>query len=400
MWFREKDKDTVYHDEERYRFIKEQVQPQRRLQIQKWVKYFGLLFAAALFFGVTAGSVIVLLQNRFVKQDETAVNAVYTPAPDGTAGVPDSISENQGGQGTSFSKIDGTSKRLAALGNNVKYSLVGISQKSGVQDWIVSRKSVEMVGYGIIIQETKTFYYILTQKQIVKGHSKVTVQLMDDTTVEGTVLGSDVQMDLAMVRISRREIKTKVSSQMKVAKTGDSSWLTNGTNVIAVGCPNGVLNSVIAGRIINDSVSAGITDGEIRLFCTDIPYSQEGNGVVLNTSGQVVGVIATAFTEKTGTAGLAFIRISDIQNLIELLKKKKSVPYLGIEGSSLTTAVAETHQLMSGAYVTEVYYGSPAYASGMRAADVITMIDSDRIFGMMCRPPFLFPRAYTNPRRC
>jgi len=383
MWGKEKDKDTINHDEERYQFIKEQVQPQRRLQIKKWAKYFGVLLASALFFGVIAGCIIVLLQNYFVKSEEQAVNmAEYSAAQEKTAEVPVKSFGKQEEQEITFSEANNFTERLAAVGDKAKFSMVGISRNSSMQDWLGNQKSGQTMGYGVIIEETKTFYYILTDRHNVKGHSAVTVYLMDDTTIEGAVLGCDNYLDLAALRISKMEIKTKVSGQMRPVKLGDRSGLSNGTNVIAVGCPNGVLNSVVTGRITNDSVCAGITDGEIQLYCTDIPYSQEGSGIVLNTDGKIVGVIATVFTEKTGTTGMAFIRAADVINVFELLKQKKGVPYLGIEGSSLGIAAAKIHQLKAGAYVTEVYYGSPAYSSGMRVADVITEVDNKQISGM------------------
>lgn len=294
-------------------------------------KVFRGIVCICSFFGVIAGGIIVLLQNRFVKPKEQIVNmAPHSASPEEATEVPVHYSGEQEEQEISFSKANDFTKRLAAVGDKAKASLVGISKESSMQDWAEGQKSGQTMGYGVIIEETKTFYYILTDRNIVKGHSAVTVYLMDDTTIEGTVLGSDTHLDLAVLRISRMEIKTKVSGQMKPVKTGEKAGLSNGLNVIAVGCPNGVLNSVVTGRITNDSVCAGITDGEIQLYCTDIPYSQEGSGIVLNTAGKIVGVIATVFTEKTGTTGMAFIGVTDVVNVFELLKQKKAPHTLGL----------------------------------------------------------------------
>ena len=59
-----------------------------------------------------------------------------------------------------------------------------------------------------------------------------------------------------------------------------------------------------------------------------------------------------------------------------------TIPYLGIEGRSIDEDVAEAHNLVEGAYVTEVYAGTPAYEGGMRVADVITQINGESIRGM------------------
>lgn len=68
---------------------------------------------------------------------------------------------------------------------------------------------------------------------------------------------------------------------------------------------------------------------------------------------------------------------------MELLQRKKNAPNLGIEGISLSISAAKAHDLDVGAYVTEVYAGSPAYEGGMRVADVITKVDDTAISSMI-----------------
>ena len=113
-----------------------------------------------------------------------------------------------------------------------------------------------------------------------------------------------------------------------------------------------------------------------------MPYTEQANGVVIDIKGSVVGIITTNFTEKMGTTGLSFIKMSGVTAALELLQAGKSAPYLGIEGISLSVTAARAHQLEVGAYVTEVYAGSPAYEGGMRVADVITKVDDSVISGM------------------
>lgn len=69
----------------------------------------------------------------------------------------------------------------------------------------------------------------------------------------------------------------------------------------------------MTGHVSNNSLYGTITDGEVKLFSTDIPYSEDGNGVVLDISGNVVGMITTKFTIETGTSGMGFIDMSMFQ---------------------------------------------------------------------------------------
>lgn len=373
-----KKKDTAGHDEERYQFIKEQVRPQQRKYLIKWFKRLGFLLFAAVLFGIIAGSVIVYIQNYLLRPKEVVKISTYTDVPEETPGE---IGKTAIDNNTSLAKLNKITQRLAAVGEKLDTSLVGIKQRSSAQNLLVGVNS-QTTAYGLLIQQTESYIYILTTNQVVEGQSTVVVQMSDNTVVEGTLLGSDTQLNLAIIRVQKSDMEAQLLSKMKVARLGSGRGLVNGTNVIAVGAPNGVLRSVVLGRITNTSINASITDGEIQLYCTDMPYTDKGNGVVLDTKGRVIGVLTTDFTEQTGLSGLSFIRISDVLNVIELLKRKQSAPYLGIEGKSLSSTVAEAHKLEKGAYVTEVYSGSPAYDGGMRVADVITRIDGDKVSTM------------------
>lgn len=381
MFHRKKEEDTEFSEEKRNQFIREQIRPQRKRQIILWIKRFVILLAAACIFGGVAGGLIVYIQNHFSKPREDKVKiSTYSSSLPETSGLPEKA-ETQGNE-MNLNKANRFTQRLAAVGSKLDASLVGVKSKSSARGWLIGEGSSQTVEYGLLVQESETAYDILTTQDVVQGQTSVIVQLMDDTTVEGTILGSDIQLNIAMICIQKSDIEEDLVSQMKVAKLGKGLEMTKGTNVIAVGCPNGVPGSVAIGRIINDMVDGSITDGEVQLYCTDIPFVENGNGVVLDTGGNVIGILTTGFIEETGTMGLSFIKLSEIMPVLELLQQKKNAPYLGIEGTSLDITRAKAHKLEVGAYVTEVYSGSPAYESGMRVADVIVKVDDNAVSGM------------------
>lgn len=388
MFHGKKEEDTAVLREKRNQFIREQVRPQKRRQIILWLKRLLLLVSSACIFGAVAGGMIVFVENHFSEPEEEAeIGKLVSNLPEVPAlseePEPTATSVVVEGKEITLSRVDKISQRLAAVGSRLDASLVGVKAKSKAKDWLEGKVNSQAVEYGLLVQETTNFYYILTTCNVVQGQGVVTVQLMDDTTVEGTVLGSDIQLNMAIVRLKKSQIEQSLLAQMAVAQFGNGMGMLEGTNVIAVGCPNGVLRSVVTGQITNDSVRASVTDGEVQLYCTDIPYAEHSNGVVLNTRGRVIGILTTDFTEKTGEVGLSFVRLSGVVPVMELLQKKKNAPHLGIEGTSLSVTVAKAHQLDVGAYITEVHAGSPAYEGGMRVADVITKVDDTAISSMI-----------------
>lgn len=384
MWNKRKDEDRDLHSEKRYQFIREQVRPKRREQAVCFLKRLAAVVVFAGVFGGIAGGIIVTMQKHSVRAfPETAAVATPSPEPPQETSTPAEKKEKKSEEkAVSLSDYHRLTKRLAAVGTRMDSALVGIQTKENAKNWFNQNKSGRRMAYGLIFHSASSYYDVLTTSDIVQEQERVNVQLMDDTVIEGIILGSDEQLNLAVVRIKKKDIAPELRKQMTAAELVEGLGLTTGANVIAIGSPNGVLHSVVMGTVTNDSICASLVDGEVQLYSTDISYSSVGNGVVLDTVGHVVGVITTEFAEETGTTGLSFVKLSDVTTLISLLQKRMKTPYLGIEGKTLSVINAKAHHLEIGAYVTEVYSGTPAYKAGMRVADVITEIDGEAVSGM------------------
>ncbi len=384
MWNKESEEGTDLHREKRYEFIREQVRPQRKNLLLLWIKRFLLFIAASCIFGGVAGGIMVLLQNQFVKpeRDIVEVNA-HSPEPEQSSG-PEEDREQKRKNRKEWTLMDTNrfSRQLSAVGTRMDSAMVGVRKKQSAKNWLKKGKTAQQAAYGIIYHESTRYFSILTTYSIIKGQSAVGVQLRDNIEIEGQVMGSNAHLNIAVVRIRKADITESILPQITIAQFGDGLGLSNGTSIVAVGSPNGILHSVITGIITNDSVCASIPDGEVQLCCTSIPYSDAANGVALDTEGNVVGVITTKFKEETGTAGIALIKIPHVTALLWHMQRDVRVPGIGIEGKSLSVAAAEAYHLEVGAYVTEVYSESPAYEAGLRVADVITEMDGETVSGM------------------
>ncbi len=104
----------------------------------------------------------------------------------------------------------------------------------------------------------------------------------------------------------------------------------------------------------------------------------ERSGIIVNTSGEVVGVIGRP-TEGRGEAGLVeAYGISDIKEIIEFLSNDQSVPYIGILGSDVTEEL-ESQGIPTGVYVNEVEADSPAMEAGIQSGDIITQVNGGEV---------------------
>lgn len=384
MFGKRKQNQRDDHTQEKYRFIREQVRPQKRKQAMHLAKCFAGVAASACVFGVIAGGIILLMYDA--KKENTSEKAVITefsPAPKETSEPTVKNEEKEYRLNYSVRNYNRITQKLADVGEKFNKSLVGIKGKGSIQSWLYNDiTSGNKIEYGMLFQESEAFYYIVTTNSITQEQDKVEVQLQDETIVDGKVLGTDSQLDVALISIQKKDIAQKTKEQMQVAKLGTKDAVQCGTNVIAVGCPNGVYGSVLVGRVTNDSLKGGIMDGELELMGLDMPYSEKSTGVVLDSDGYVLGLLTGQFTEETGTGGLAFAEISSIYYLLDYMKMKKSIPFVGIEGKTVTEEMAKLHNTKEGAYVTAVYAGTPAYTAGMRVADIVTELAGEPIKSM------------------
>lgn len=371
------------HREKKYQFMKEQVRLDRKKQAWATCRRLGVLAMTAAIFGGIAGAVFLAVKFRFDRTPAKAVKTA-TATPSSTAvPVPSPVRDPvAGGKRMNLSEYSRLSEELAAVGETMEYSLVGVRGKQGDFKQWQGYVPGSQLSFGLIFEESQRHYYILTLGSAVAGQTSVQMRLMDNSVVEGRILGKDDVLNLAVVSVRKEKISADLLSKIEVSSLAGEARVVNGSKVIAVGCPSGVMGSVMTGSISHDEIAVPVLDNELRVFSTDIHYCDQGNGVMLDEDGRVIGVITGEFPEYAGRGGLSFIDVASVRQTVGFLRKGKKPPYMGILCKTLQESVAEAHGLDQGVYVTDVYAKSPAYQGGMRVADVIVQVDGTDIRSM------------------
>lgn len=289
---------------------------------------------------------------------------------------------------TSLVSLTNFSETGVAVAQKVLPSVVGIKVEYSVSSIFNKNmtSTVEAEGSGIIISEDG---YILTNNHIVNSSSsssfyevgkanKVTITLYnDETEYEGTIVGTDEQTDLAVIKID----KTGLSA----ASLGDSDSVQVGEFAMAIGNPLGMQSSVSSGMIsaVNRKVTSdGIT---FNLIQTDTAInSGNSGGALVNSKGEVIG-INTLKMSGSGIEGMGFaIPINSAKPIYEQLIQYNKVkrPYIGISGRDLDEQTAKANNLVVGVYVISIDEFSAAEKAGLKIGDVITAIDGKNITTM------------------
>ena len=211
---------------------------------------------------------------------------------------------------------------------------------------------------------------ILTNSHVVTLARRVFVTLVDGRRLQADIVGDDPSTDLALLRITGRELAA--------AALGDSAALVPGQLAIAVGNPFGFQHTVTAGVISALGRSLRAQNGRLmeHLIQTDAALNPGNSGGPLVTSGGDVVGINTAII--MGGQGIAFaVPINTARFVITALLRDGRVrrAVLGISAQSvpIPRRIVRAHALPveKGALITDVQAGTPADIGGLHSGDVL-----------------------------
>ena len=328
---------------------------------------------AAAFGGFTASAIDALLDNRA----DAATPAAVLPA---SASLPASVA----GQAL---------PSLAPMLERAMPAVVSVNTKQVVRvrnpffddpffrrlfPQVPQERINESLGSGVIIDAAKG--YVLTNHHVIENADDVQVTLADGRTVKAEFLGSDRDTDIALIRIP--------ADKLTALPLGDSEQLRVGDFVVAIGNPFGFSQTVTSG-IVSAVGRSGIRGLGYQNFIQTDASINPGNsgGALVNLAGQLVGINTASFNPQGSMAGNIGLGLAIPSNLardvVEQLITKGVVVRgtLGIETQNLSAQIAQGLGLAEarGALVTRVLAGSGAAAAGVKAGDVITAINGQRV---------------------
>lgn len=287
---------------------------------------------------------------------------------------------NNGSDGNSANFSEGS---IADIANKVSESVVSIITSTKATDFFGQNYSSSAAGTGIIVTKDG---YILTNKHVINGASKVSVILDDGTTYEDVeIVATDPLNDIAFLKI-------KDVSDLTPATLGDSKTINVGQQVIAIGNALGEYqNTVTAGIISGTGRSVTASDGSgynaetlSDMIQTDAAInSGNSGGPLVNAAGEVIG-INTATSTTAENMGFA-IPVSSVKGMLKQLIEtgKAERTYLGVYSVEITPEAAKAYNLpvTAGAYLyspssySAIVKDSPAAKAGLKDKDIVTKIN-------------------------
>ncbi len=265
--------------------------------------------------------------------------------------------------------------------SNLSSSVVGISKIENTGNSIFSWDNINNLGLGtgVIVAENG---YILTNAHVSgEKYSKCYVTLIDGKTYNGQVVWSNIDIDMAIVKINQKGLTA--------AKLGDSDKIEVGETVYAIGNPIGYefQRSVTSGIIsaLNRTIKFEENNEEIYmedLIQTDATINPgNSGGPLINIDGEVIGINGVKITSAEGISFA--IPINTVKSVIDSFKNngRFEEASLGIFAfdKNVLGYIDENLRFSEGIYVEKVNKNSAAEEAGLRKGDIILSIDGKNL---------------------
>jgi serine protease Do len=348
----------------------------------------GLLLAAAVFLAGAAGfggGLLAAVVNRQSPADTGSLATVTTTTAGETAQTDDSAvdldnlvadadADQTATRTTSTSQAGQEVLSIAEIAAIASPSVVEITTEVRVTGQMMQQYTAEGAGSGVILSDDGL---IVTNFHVIEEAETITVRLTDGTTYAAAVVGSDQEMDLAVLKIN--------ASGLQAATLGDSSKLAVGDLTVAIGNPLGELGGTVTDGIISALDREITIDNETMNLLQTNAAINPGNsgGGLFDSSGSLVGIV-NAKSSGSDVEGLGFaIPINDARPVIEQLisygyvQGRIDLGLTLIDISDRQTAMMyRVSQL--GVYVLKVT-GSSAELAGFAVGDCIVSVDGQEV---------------------
>lgn len=226
--------------------------------------------------------------------------------------------------------------------------------------------------------------YIVTNQHVVANASSINVTLYNGDTYPATLVGSDSDYDVAVLKIDAKDLPA--------VTLGSSTDVNVGDTVLAIGNPLGELTFSMSQGIVscvNRAINVEGTPFNMIQVDASINPGNSG-GPLMNLYGEVVGIVSAKYSSYANTTveGLGFaIPINDVQSIIKDIIENGSVgnkAYMAITAGTMTQQMAAQYKINAteGVFVYSVEDGGAGDKAGLKLGDVITKLNDTQITSM------------------
>lgn len=396
IFFMEENRQNEDLQNQNIEFIKERVK-ERPLNRKKLVRRTLITAGMAVIFGLIACVTFLVLEPVFsnllypeeepqqVELKEENINEEMRPedmileqeTETETPAVPQTVVQKVELEMSDFQRLYRT---MYALVQQTARSIVTVTGVVSDTDWFDNTYENQGQTAGLLVADNGRELFVLADHMTVEKAENIKVTFSDGQQAAAQLKGKDEETGFAIVRVPVEGIPEETRKTVKTAVLGGSGSSLLATPIIAMGRPLGISPSVIYGMVTSTDSWAGLVDNNVRILTTDMVGTGNASGVLINLSGQIVGIIRPGSKKSSDNKHLlTAYGITDLYPIIEKLSNGQEIAHMGVMGTDVPAEINEEKGVPLGAYVTEIQMDSPAMQAGIQSGDVIVKLGTAEI---------------------
>ena len=368
---------------ENYSFIKETIKEQPTDRKRLAGKFLTAAVCGVIFGACAAGTMALIVPKaleRFGTAPDQKAVVTLTPSVKAEQVTPTPEATEQEKTSASTAWQNDLSDGMSQIAEEPRRALVRISA-SGEDSDLLDDSFLEYGDEeGFVFLKNSEAFYILTVSDQMQEADKFTVTFSDGTVTDGILCKKDLRTGFFVIKVPFTSVDEETQEKIPAAPLVAADDMKQTESVIAIGSPSGDYDSLMGGTITSVTGTLKVADEEYGMLTTDMVGSEEGGGILLNSSGEVAGIIWNQEEDRTNV--IRAVETAQLRPLLESMANGEDICYIGIMGATISSYQSENLDVPRGVYVDAVDEDSPAMTAGIQNGDILHALDGQEVQSM------------------
>lgn len=368
---------------ENYSFIKETIKEQPTDRKRLAGKFLTAAVCGVIFGACAAGTMALIVPKaleRFGTAPDQKAVVTLTPSVKAEQVTPTPEATEQEKTSASTAWQNDLSDGMSQIAEEPRRALVRISAAGEDSDLLDDSFLEYGDEEGFVFLKNSEAFYILTVSDQMQEADKFTVTFSDGTVTDGILCKKDLRTGFFVIKVPFTSVDEETQEKIPAAPLVAADDMKQTESVIAIGSPSGDYDSLMGGTITSVTGTLKVADEEYGMLTTDMVGSEEGGGILLNSSGEVAGIIWNQEEDRTNV--IRAVKTAQLRPLLESMANGEDICYIGIMGATISSYQSENLDVPRGVYVDAVDEDSPAMTAGIQNGDILHALDGQEVQSM------------------
>lgn len=368
---------------ENYSFIKETIKEQPTDRKRLAGKFLTAAVCGVIFGACAAGTMALIVPKaleRFGTAPDQKAVVTLTPSVKAEQVTPTPEATEQEKTSASTAWQNDLSDGMSQIAEEPRRALVRISAAGEDSDLLDDSFLEYGDEEGFVFLKNSEAFYILTVSDQMQEADKFTVTFSDGAVTDGILCKKDLRTGFFVIKVPFTSVDEETQEKIPAAPLVAADDMKQTESVIAIGSPLGDYDSLMGGTITSVTGTLKVADEEYGMLTTDMVGSEEGGGILLNSSGEVAGIIWNQEEDRTNV--IRAVETAQLRPLLESMANGEDICYIGIMGATISSYQSENLDVPRGVYVDAVDEDSPAMTAGIQNGDILHALDGQEVQSM------------------